>query len=198
MSSASSTEGTRCDVCDRLTLPDEQGFGQLLGCWGTNHQCIRVSLCESCFLHSLGGLRRERMIHTMFDEVATDLDSFGRLSASAPLPESAALSMFLEALEYDIGINPERPVPVMLELVARMQALVGKCYVDLSSRLLSEEEDTELKRKAIVAHVKASNEISDLRKSAHTTTLIEAYGKGDMTEDELLDDVRKWHGLNES
>lgn len=40
----------------------------------------KVVLCSGCFGRCLSGLRRERLVHTMFDDVQEELDNFGQTS----------------------------------------------------------------------------------------------------------------------
>ncbi len=63
-----------CDVCGRSTSVEGFGcqYGTLQAHWGygSKHDGERyeVHLCESCFFGTLGMLRRDRMVNTMFDE----------------------------------------------------------------------------------------------------------------------------------
>jgi hypothetical protein len=73
-----------CDVCCQSTLVEGYGqqFGTLQSLWGygSKHdgQRYEVHLCESCFFRTLGALRRERMVNTMFDEEPdANQDEFG-------------------------------------------------------------------------------------------------------------------------
>ena len=63
-----------CDACCQSTRVEGYGlqFGTLQAHWGygSKHDGERyeVHLCEPCFFRTLSGLRRERMVNTMFDE----------------------------------------------------------------------------------------------------------------------------------
>lgn len=69
-----------CDVCGRSTEVKGYGhqFGTLQAHWGygSHHDGERyeVHLCEACFFSTLGNLRRERMVNTMFDDKESDPD----------------------------------------------------------------------------------------------------------------------------
>lgn len=72
----------------------------------------------------------------MFYEIDEELDNFGRVSASDLSRETeAALAALLDALARDIETHPELLVPIAKELVARIEALVGKCDIDLNAPL---------------------------------------------------------------
>ncbi|UUY07704.1 type II toxin-antitoxin system PrlF family antitoxin [Pseudomonas sp. J452] len=87
-------------------------------------------------MRCFANLRRDRLVHTMFYEVAENLDNFARVPARELSSENeAALEALLEALARDIEANPERLMPVATELVARIKALVDGCDVDLSAPL---------------------------------------------------------------
>lgn len=82
-----------CDVCGVSTRVEGYGmqFGTVQARWGYGSQhdgeCYEVHLCEGCFFHTLGNLRRERMVNTMFDEQAADMDDFGRVARDSFLGE---------------------------------------------------------------------------------------------------------------
>ena len=75
-----------CDVCSESTRVEGYGtqFGVFRASWGygSRHDGERyeVRLCESCFFRTLSGLRRERMVNTMFNKEAEDLSNFGRVA----------------------------------------------------------------------------------------------------------------------
>ncbi|MCY1299687.1 hypothetical protein D9M70_492260 [compost metagenome] len=71
-----------CDVCGESTLrgEGEPQFGSLCAHWerGSAHagEQYEIRLCESCFFSTLAGLRRERMVNSLFDEDEPDLSRF--------------------------------------------------------------------------------------------------------------------------
>ena len=75
-----------CDVCSESTRISgySMQFGVLHASWGygSRHDGERyeVHLCECCFFRTLSGLRRERMVNTMFNEETEDLSNFGRVA----------------------------------------------------------------------------------------------------------------------
>jgi len=78
-----------CDVCCQSTRVEGHGFqfGTLQAHWGygSKHDGERyeVHLCEACFFRALSGLRRERMVNTMFDENPDSADDeFGLVQRS--------------------------------------------------------------------------------------------------------------------
>ncbi|WQN26597.1 hypothetical protein ULE26_15320 [Stutzerimonas stutzeri] len=72
-----------CDVCGESTRVDGYGcqFGTLSAVWGygSTHdgQRYQVRLCETCFMSTLAGLRRDRMVNFMFSDEDQDLSNFG-------------------------------------------------------------------------------------------------------------------------
>lgn len=72
-----------CDVCSDSIRVEGYGtqFGVLRASWGygSRHdgEKYEVRLCEACFFRTLSGLRRERLVNTMFDEETEDLTNFG-------------------------------------------------------------------------------------------------------------------------
>ena len=74
MQPTETTSDVTCDACCQSTSIEGYGqpFGVLQACWGygSKHDGERyeVHLCEPCFFRTLSGLRRERMVNTMFDE----------------------------------------------------------------------------------------------------------------------------------
>ena len=83
MEQAESVSDILCDVCGDSTRVEGYGlqFGTLRACWGfgSAHDGERyeVHLCELCFFRTLSGLKRERMVNTMFSDAEEDLSSFG-------------------------------------------------------------------------------------------------------------------------
>jgi len=75
-----------CDVCRGSNRVEGYGsqFGVLRASWGygSRHdgEKYEVHLCEFCFFRTLSGLRRERMVNTMFDEETKDLRNFGLIA----------------------------------------------------------------------------------------------------------------------
>ena len=75
-----------CDVCGDGTRIEGYGlqFGTLRASWGygSTHDGERyeVHLCEPCFFRTISGLRRERMVNTMFSDEDQDLSHFGRIA----------------------------------------------------------------------------------------------------------------------
>ena len=71
-----------CDVCGESTSPGEgePQFGSLGAHWGSGSahagEQYEIRLCESCFFRTLAGLRRERMVNTLFDEGDPDFSRF--------------------------------------------------------------------------------------------------------------------------
>ena len=72
MEQAESVSDILCDVCGDSTRVEGYGlqFGTLRASWGfgSAHDGERyeVHLCELCFYRTLAGLKRERMVNTMF------------------------------------------------------------------------------------------------------------------------------------
>ncbi|WP_165668519.1 hypothetical protein [Metapseudomonas otitidis] len=72
-----------CDVCGAITRIEGYGlqFGTLRASWGfgSAHDGERyeVHLCEPCFFTTLAGLKRDRMVNTMFSAGDEDLNNFG-------------------------------------------------------------------------------------------------------------------------
>src|SRR5690606_6978757 len=78
----------RCDVCGESTAGLHGGFeyGTLQAHWGygSKHDGERyhVDLCEACFFGVLSGLKRNRLINTMFSETdGSDDKPFGLVSS---------------------------------------------------------------------------------------------------------------------
>lgn len=75
-----------CDICGDSTRIEGYGlqFGTLRASWGfgSAHDGERyeVHLCEPCFFRTLAGLRRDRMVNTMFSDEDEDLSNFGRVA----------------------------------------------------------------------------------------------------------------------
>jgi len=80
------TEIALCEVCRGSIRVDGYGtqFGVLRASWGygSRHdgEKYEVHLCELCFFRTLSGLRRERLVHTMFDGETEDLRNFGLIA----------------------------------------------------------------------------------------------------------------------
>lgn len=78
------TESTHtvCDVCGDSTCVDGRvpQVGRLCANWGSGSihdgQRYEIHLCECCFFRTLSGLRRERMVNSLFDEDDPDLSRF--------------------------------------------------------------------------------------------------------------------------
>ena len=72
-----------CDVCHASTRIEGYGlqFATLCASWGfgSAHDGERyeIHLCEACFFMTLAGLKRERMLGTMFNDDDEDLSDFG-------------------------------------------------------------------------------------------------------------------------
>ena len=47
---------------------------------GDSARLMKVHLCEPCFFRTLAGLRRDRMVNTMFSDEDEDLSNFGRVA----------------------------------------------------------------------------------------------------------------------
>lgn len=83
MEQAESATDIFCDVCGNSMHVEGYGlqFGTLRASWGLGSahdgECYEVHLCELCFFRTLGGLKRERMVNTMFSDADKDLSSFG-------------------------------------------------------------------------------------------------------------------------
>lgn len=76
-------EGILCSVCGARAASEGGGqLGHLKAYWGpgTAHagEQYDVFLCEPCFFLTLGMLRRQRMVNTMFEDSDEDLTQFGR------------------------------------------------------------------------------------------------------------------------
>ncbi|OWJ98298.1 hypothetical protein B6S59_01200 [Pseudomonas sp. A46] len=73
---------TLCDVCGESPLLGKgtPQFGSLNAKWesGSTHagEQYEIRLCETCFFRTLAGLRRERMVSSLFDEDDPDLSRF--------------------------------------------------------------------------------------------------------------------------
>lgn len=71
-----------CDVCGVSRLPgnEEPQLGCLSAHWksGSAHsgEQYEIRLCETCFFRTLAGLRRERMVNSLFDEDDPDMSCF--------------------------------------------------------------------------------------------------------------------------
>lgn len=76
-----------CDVCGVSPLSEKEDiqFGYLCAHWqcGSAHmgEQYRIRLCETCFFRTLAGLRRERMVNSMFDDDDPDLSCFEPIGA---------------------------------------------------------------------------------------------------------------------
>lgn len=74
-----------CDVCC-AAMREGSGlqFGTLCASWGPGSahdgERYRVNLCEACFFTALAGLKRDRMVSTMFSSGDEDLSNFGRVA----------------------------------------------------------------------------------------------------------------------
>ena len=72
MKQTESVSDVLCDVCGDSTRIEGYGlqFGTLSASWGygSAHDGERyeIHLCEPCFFRTISGLRRERMVNTMF------------------------------------------------------------------------------------------------------------------------------------
>lgn len=86
VTSAEQIESARevvCDVCGAVTRVEGSGlqFGILRASWGPgsahDSEHYEVHLCEPCFFRTLAGLKRERMVNTMFSASDEDLSNFG-------------------------------------------------------------------------------------------------------------------------
>jgi hypothetical protein len=72
-----------CDVCGATTRIEGHGlqFGALRASWGFGSvhdgERYEVHLCEPCFFMALAGLKRDRMVNTMFSASDEDLSNFG-------------------------------------------------------------------------------------------------------------------------
>lgn len=77
MNNAASTTSVSCDVCGNV----QQEFATLGAAWKAPsiHQGERyeLHLCEPCFFATLGHLKRERQVNTMFSNTDEDLTRFG-------------------------------------------------------------------------------------------------------------------------
>ena len=60
--------------------------------------------------------------------------------ANEPMEAHLSVSRTLELLAADMDAHPERMLPVEMNLVARISALVGQADVDLNSPLSAEDE----------------------------------------------------------
>lgn len=71
-----------CDVCC-AAMREGSGlqFGTLRASWGAGSvhdgERYEVHLCEPCFFRGLAGLKRDRMVNTMFSSGDEDLSNFG-------------------------------------------------------------------------------------------------------------------------
>lgn len=83
---AESSRDVLCDVCGKTTRAEGRGlqFGTLRANWGSGSahdgECYEVHLCEPCFFGVLAGLKRERMVNSMFSARDEDLSSFGLIA----------------------------------------------------------------------------------------------------------------------
>jgi hypothetical protein len=72
-----------CGVCDSPVVNTENmPCGSLTSSRHYSKETYNVPLCWACFGRCLAGLRRERLVHTMFNDVQDDLENFGRVSTS--------------------------------------------------------------------------------------------------------------------
>lgn len=70
-----------CSVCDApVVSTKDMPCGALVSSPLYSGDGYNVILCSGCFGRCLSGLRRERLVQTMFDDVQEDLESFGRTS----------------------------------------------------------------------------------------------------------------------
>ncbi|WP_223441374.1 type II toxin-antitoxin system PrlF family antitoxin [Pseudomonas sp. BF-R-19] len=60
--------------------------------------------------------------------------------AAEPMKAHLSVSRTLELLAADMDAHPERMLPVEMNLVARISALVGQVDVELNSPLSAEDE----------------------------------------------------------
>lgn len=83
MKQTESVSDVLCDVCGGSTRIEGYGlqFGTLSASWGygSAHDGERyeIHLCEPCFFRTISGLRRERMVNTMFSDEDQALSDFG-------------------------------------------------------------------------------------------------------------------------
>lgn len=72
-------------------------FGTLRASWGFDSahdgERYEVHLCEPCFFRTLAGLRRERMVNTIFSDGDEDLSDFGRVARDDFLMTEVARSL---------------------------------------------------------------------------------------------------------
>lgn len=126
---------TSCSICDSPAVNSEHTpCGALVSSPLYSGQAYKVVLCAGCFGSCFANLRRDRLVHTMFSDIDESLDDWGRVSARYLSHENeAALELLLDTLTRDIEASPELLVPVTKELVARIQALIERCDVDLNA-----------------------------------------------------------------
>lgn len=83
---AESSRDGLCDVCGKTTRAEGRRaqFGTLRANWGPGSahdgECYEVHLCEPCFFGVLAGLKRERMVNSMFSARDEDLSNFGLIA----------------------------------------------------------------------------------------------------------------------
>jgi len=76
-----STPVQLCSVCDAPVVnTKDMPCGALVSSPLYSGEGNKVVLCSGCFGRCLSGLRRERLVHTMFDDVQEELDNFGQTS----------------------------------------------------------------------------------------------------------------------
>jgi hypothetical protein len=126
-----------CSICDSPAVSSEDmQCGALTSSPNYPGEGYKVVLCDGCFMRCLANLRRDRLVHTMFHEVAENLDNFARVPARDLSSENeAALEALLDALARDIEAHPQLLVPIATELLTRIKVLVEECDVDLSAQL---------------------------------------------------------------
>lgn len=126
-----------CSVCERpATSSESLPAGALVSSPLYPHERYKVVLCDACFSTCFAYLRSERRIHIMFHEFEDNAYDFGRVSARDLSQENeAALEALMDALARDIEAHPKRLIPLASELVARLNALIDKCDVDLNTPL---------------------------------------------------------------
>ena len=129
-----------CSVCERPAVSsDSLPAGALTSSPLYPHERYKVVLCDACFSTCFAYLRSERRIHIMFHEFEDNEDDFGRVSARDISQENeAALEALMDALARDIEAHPNRLIPIASELVARLNALIARCDVDLTNPLPSD------------------------------------------------------------
>ncbi|WP_331001180.1 hypothetical protein [Pseudomonas aeruginosa] len=83
MEQAESVTDIFCDVCGNSMRVEGYGvqFGTLRASWGLGSahggECYEVHLCELCFFRTLAGLKRERIVNSMFSASDEGLSRFG-------------------------------------------------------------------------------------------------------------------------